>query len=402
MTSDVERLWLEALTSVLDRSHLFQPDELAPAVAAAMSPLGVHTTIYLVDDEQRALRAIPHHDRPVTEPLSVDATVAGRAFAMVHSIPAGGGRGWWVPMVNGTDRLGVIEFAFDEGVDTSDRLLRRRCETMAGLVGHLITVTAPKGDFLFQVRRSRPMSDGAELLSQLLPPLTASCERLTISAILEPRYDVGGDGFDYAIDGPVAHMMIFDGVGHGLKAGLAYTVAVIAIRAARRAGQSLYAQAKAADTVLLEQFGAEARFVTAILAELNMDTGVVRYINAGHPAPLLFRDGTFVRELPGGRRTPLGVQHDDMQLGEEMLQPGDWLLLYTDGISEARDANGDMFGTKRLIEHAERHAADGLPTPETLRRLARAVATHHNGPAVDDATLLLAEWSPDAVRRILP
>jgi hypothetical protein len=48
------------------------------------------------------------------------------------------------------------------------------------------------------------MSNGAELLSQMLPPLTASCERLTISAILEPRYDVGGDGFDYAIDGPHA------------------------------------------------------------------------------------------------------------------------------------------------------------------------------------------------------
>ena len=55
-----------------------------------------------------------------------------------------------------------------------------------------------------------------------------------------------------------------------------------------------------------------------------------------------------------------------------------------------------------LIEHAERHSADNLPTPETLRRLAHAVATHHNGPAVDDATLLLAEWSPAAVRRTLP
>jgi phosphoserine phosphatase RsbU/P len=401
MTSDVERLWLEAFSGVLDRSHLFQPDELAPAVAAAMSRLGIRTTIYFVDEEQRALCAIPHHDRPVTEPLSVDATVPGSVFARVQSMPAGE-RGWWVPMVNGTDRLGVIEFALDPGVDTGD-LLRRRCETMAGLVGHLITVTAPKGDFLYQVRRARPMSNGAELLSQMLPPLTASCERLTISAILEPRYEVGGDGFDYAIDGPHAHMMIFDGVGHGLKAGLAYTVALVAIRAARRAGQGLYAQARAADAALLEQFGAEARFVTAILTELNMDTGVLRYINAGHPAPLLLRDGKFVRELPGGRRTPLGIPRNaDMQIGEQTLQPGDWLLLYTDGIIEARDDDGDMFGTRRLIEHAERHAAASLPTPETLRRLAHAVATHHNGPAVDDATLLLAEWSPAAVRRTLP
>jgi serine phosphatase RsbU (regulator of sigma subunit) len=189
-------------------------------------------------------------------------------------------------------------------------------------------------------------------------------------------------------------MTIFDGVGRGLRAGLAYTVALVAIRAARRAGAGLGQQARAADAALLDQFGAEARFVTAILAELDMDTGALRYINAGHPGPLLLRDGRFVRELPGGRRTPLGIDPPDMQIGEEMLQPGDWLLLYTDGISEARDANGDMFGTRRLIEHAERHAADGLPPPETLRRLAHAVATHHHGPAADDATLLLAEWSP--------
>jgi phosphoserine phosphatase RsbU/P len=52
---------------------------------------------------------------------------------------------------------------------------------MAGLVGHLITVTAPKGDFLVQARRTRPMSVSAELLDRMLPPLTASCEHATAS-----------------------------------------------------------------------------------------------------------------------------------------------------------------------------------------------------------------------------
>jgi serine phosphatase RsbU (regulator of sigma subunit) len=58
-----------------------------------------------------------------------------------------------------------------------------------------------------------------------------------LSAVLEPRYNTGGDGFDYAFDGPVARLMIFDGVGRGLRAGLAFTVAMMAIRAARRAGR---------------------------------------------------------------------------------------------------------------------------------------------------------------------
>ena len=84
------------------------------------------------------------------------------------------------------------------------------------------------------------------------------------------------------------------------------------------------------------------------------------------------------------------------------MEPGDRLLLYTDGITEARNQAGELFGLQRLIDHTERHAAAFLPAAETLRRLAHAVASHHGGPADDDATLLLAEWSPDAAQRGLP
>lgn len=401
MKVKADRLWLDALSDLLNRSHLFQPDELAEAVGLAVSRLGLRSTVYLVDDEQRALHPVPQADRPVPESLDLDGSVPGRVFCLVRSMPVGNGDGWWVPMVNGTDRLGVIEFASAEVVDVHDDLIRQRCEMLAGLVGHLVTVTAPKGDSLYQVRRSQPMSTGAELLSHMLPPLTSSCERLAISAILEPCYDVGGDGFDYAIDGPMARMLILDAVGHGLGAGITCTVAMAAIRAARRAGHGLYAQARAVDAALLEQFS-DARFATSVLAELNMDTGTLRYINAGHPAPLLLRAGRVIRELPAGRRLPLGMDDAGVEVGEETMEPGDRLLLYTDGVTEARDAAGDMFGTQRLIDHTERHAAAGLPAAETLRRLAHAVATHHDGPAVDDATLLLAEWSPAAAHRALP
>jgi hypothetical protein len=366
-----------------------------------MSRLGCRTRIYLVDDEQRALRLIPPAGRTAEEPVPLDRFPLGEVFCLVRTVASDDGSGWWVPVVNGTDRIGVMEFSFAAGVDAGDETLRKRCTTMAGLVGHLITVTEPKGDFLRQARRAQPMSSGAELLSHMLPPLTVSCDRLVLSAILEPRYEIGGDGFDYAIDGPLARMMIFDAVGHGLKAGLACAVALVATRAARRAGQDLYEQARAADAALLEQFS-DARFVTGILAELNMDTGLLRYVNAGHPWPILLRDGTAVRELPDGRRMPLGLNDSRMRIGEEMLEPGDQLLFYTDGVTEARDPDGDMFGVSRLIEQTEHHAAAGLPAPETLRRLAHAVATHHDGPYVDDATLVLAQWSSVDVQRNLP
>jgi sigma-B regulation protein RsbU (phosphoserine phosphatase) len=401
MKPTAEPLWLDALSDLLNRSHLFQPDELADALNTAVSRLGIRTTVYLVDDEQHALHAVPQAGREVPERFGLDDSVPGRVYCQVQSRRTADGGGWWVPMVNGTDRLGVINFAFTDDVDVHDDVTRQRCETLAGLVGHLITVTAPKGDFLYQVRRSRPMSIGAELLSQMLLPLTASCERLTLSAILEPCYDVGGDGFDYAMDGPLARMLVLDAVGRGLKAGTICTVAMAAIRAARRAGRDLQGQALAVDAAILEQFTSGA-FATAVLAELNMDTGVLRYLNAGHPAPLLLRSGHVVRELTAGRRLPLGIDAGTVELGEEMMEPGDRLLLYTDGITEARNPAGELFGIDRLIDHTERHLAAGLPAAETLRRLAHAVATHHDGPATDDATLLLAEWSPAAARRGVP
>jgi serine phosphatase RsbU (regulator of sigma subunit) len=321
----------------------------------------------------------------------------------VESAPAGEGadRRWWTPIVDGTDRVGVLEFAAADSVDTSGPAFLQRCELLAGLVGHLIATTAERGDALDRARRSRPMSTASELLWRLLPPLTSSSDTAVVTAVLEPCYEVGGDGFDYALDDRVAHLVILDAVGRGLRAGLACAVTLAAVRATRNAGGGLYDQARAADAALLEQFD-DSRFATAVLAELDFGTGRLRYLNAGHPAPLLLRNGRMVRELPGGRRMPLGVDDPLVEVAEEMLEPGDRLLLYSDGVTEAPTAGGERFGLPRLVDLVEQHAAAGLPAPETLRRLAHAVIGHQGGPPADDATLLLVEWSPAAALNTVP
>lgn len=402
MTPSAEPAWLDAVQKVLSLSHLWQTDQLADMVGSALAELGIQSTIYQIDHEQQLLRALPTADRPTPEPLGVESTLAGRAFTTVQSLRSGGdGHHWWVPIVNGTDRLGVVDFRLADGTVGEDPQLPGRLEMFAGLIGHLITTTEPRGDHLQRMRRSRPMSTASELLFTVLPPMTASTQRLVVSAVLEPCYEVGGDGYDYALDGSRPQVMVLDAVGRGLKAGLACVVVVSALRAARRIGLDLVEQAEAADTALLEQF-VDARFATAVLAELDVDTGVLRYLNAGHPPPLLLRDGRLIRELTGGRRMPLGISDPEAVLGEETLEPGDRLLIYTDGVTEARAADGQLFGRQRLVEFAERSADAGLPAPETLRRIAREVAAHQDAPPVDDATLLLLEWSRTAVTRVLP
>jgi phosphoserine phosphatase RsbU/P len=398
-------LWRAAVVDLLERTRLAQPDELATAVNQAVRRLGLDMTIYLVDQEQRDLRPLPEPGKPLPEPLSIDGTIAGRAFMTVQAVPSAGGAGrpdrLWLPLLDGTERLGVVEVIVVEPGRGDDAAFAEECSLFAALVGHLVTAKEPYGDRLLRVRRTRRMSEASELLWRLLPPLTFACERMVISAVLEPCYDVGGDGFDYALDGPRAYLAILDTVGHGLPAGLGTAVALSAMRAARRDDDGLYAIARAADAALVRYIG-DARFATAVLAELNLDTGVLRYINAGHPPPLLLRQGKVIRRLDAGRRLPLGLDDPRIEIAEEVLEPGDRLLLFTDGVTEARNHDGEPFGEHRLVDLVERHAAAGLPAAETLRRMCHAALSHYDGPPSDDATLLLLEWAHQAAQRMLP
>jgi phosphoserine phosphatase RsbU/P len=392
-----------ALVDMLQRAHLCQPDELPAEINAAVSRLGLEITVFLVDYEQHRLWPLTERGKPTADALSVDGTLAGRAFASVRTMAAGEAARpdrLWVPMIDGSERLGVAEVVLHEvPPDLAD--LREFCEALVGLVGHLLTVKLPYGDTLEQVRRTQPMTAAAELLLASLPPLTFSCHRLVISAVLEPSYDVGGDAYDYAVDGSLAQFMVLDAMGRGMRAGLTCVVAMAAMRTARRENKGLFATGRAADAALDEHF-ADQRFVTAVLGELEMDTGRLRYINAGHPAPLLLRHGRAVRALTGGRRMPLGLDDSAIEIAEESLEPGDRLLLYTDGVTDARDNAGELFGTVRLVDLAERSAVDELPAPETLRRLAHSVMQHQGGLPTDDATIMLVEWSEKAAERTQP
>jgi serine phosphatase RsbU (regulator of sigma subunit) len=288
----------------------------------------------------------------------------------------------------------------NDDLDPLDRGLRNQCEIFAELAGHLVASKLPYGDTLHQVRRTRPLDPAAELVMTMLPPQTFTCERLVVTATLEPAYSVGGDAYDYAVDADSAKVMILDAMGRGMYAAMTSAVALAAMRSARRDGHGLYSMARAADEVILGQFQ-DGRFVTGFLMDLDLGTGTLRYLNAGHWPAVILRQGKFVRLLDRGRRLPLGMDDPLIEIAEERLEPGDAVLLYTDGITEARDPDGEQFGLHRLTDLAERHAAEGLPAPEKLRRLSHSVIEHLGGPAHDDATLMLLEWSAVAARKTL-
>jgi len=235
----------------------------------------------------------------------------------------------------------------------------------------------------------------AEMQWSLLPPLTFGTSRLVISGLLAPAYEVGGDAFDYAVNGSIAHVAVFDSMGHGLGAAQLAGLAVGAYRNARRAGAPLQEKARLIDEALRNQHGGE-RFVTAVLGRLDLDSGEFTWLSAGHPAPLLLRDHRILKTLEMEPCQPLGLldlaggHPPDVQT--EALQPGDRLLLFTDGVDEARNRDGSFFGMKRLADFVAKQSASGEPTPEVMRRLQRAVLDHQQGRLQDDATTLFVEW----------
>jgi phosphoserine phosphatase RsbU/P len=406
MNAPSTEAWHGLLAELIDVAHFVGPSGLAAIVEDSAARAGVGVTIHLVDHEQEHLRVLSRHlashlDAPVPDPLPVGASVAGRAFMTLVPVPTTGERpGLWMPVVNGTERIGVLEVRLPPGADPAAHGTLAGARLLAGLVGHLITSKTSYGDAIAKARRSRPMTPAAELLWQLLPPLSFATDRFVLAAVLEPCYEVGGDAFDYTVDDGIARFAVYDGVGKGLPAAVTTAVALGASRASRRDGADLAGVADAVDTALKGQF-TDARFVTAVLAEFDLDAGHLRYVGAGHPPPVLLRRGKAVRALAGGRRTPLGVPAPT-PVAEERLEPGDRILFYSDGITEARDARGALFGLERLVDLVERNAADGLAVAETARRISHSVRDHQGGPPSDDATLLLLEWSDDAARRSVP
>jgi hypothetical protein len=363
---------------------------------------------YLVDLQQTMLVPFLDPHGPAVgehaEPLPVDSTLAGRAYQHVEVLSQqqpNGRTTAWLPLLDGTERLGVLAVTVepDRG-DPSSGPVPARLRFFASLVAELITTKTLYGDTIVGLRRRASMGLAAEMQWSLLPPLTFASSEVTVAAALEPAYEVAGDTVDYAVDAGVAQVAIFDGMGHGLQSAQLSVLAVSTYRHARRRGRPLAEAVKDIDDALLLSFSGTS-FTTAVLAELDTGSGVFRWVNAGHPEPLLIRHGRLVKSLHVPPRPPMGIDLRGTQaravptVGVEQLEPGDSVLLYTDGIIEARSPDGSLFGQQRLVDLIVRNMAAGLPAPETMRRVIRALLSHQQGHLNDDATLLLLGWRTD-------
>lgn len=406
-----EPTWLSRVESGMEQllhvSHIASPDELPDMVATAAAVFdGENALICLADLQQRVLvpfqgPSIHNHDES-PQVLGVDSTVAGRAFQQMHLLTQSTNARddenrtrIWLPLIDGTERLGVLGVTLPTPA-LDDEPGMRRLQRFTSVVAELVVTKTLYGDSIVRARRTSQMGLAAEVQWSLLPPLTFVNSAVTLAGGLEPAYEVAGDSLDYAIDAGVARFAVFDGMGHGIVSAQLISLVIAAYRNARRAGQPLGETAAHIEAAVNDVFRVES-FATGLLCELDTTTGVLTWISAGHHEPLLLRDGRLVRALAVEPMLPLGLNRDlsrtgSTVVGNEHLQPGDMLLLYTDGVIEARSPDGEFFGQERLVDLVTRNLAAGRPAPETMRRVTHALLDHQAGDLDDDATLLIVEW----------
>lgn len=231
----------------------------------------------------------------------------------------------------------------------------------------------------------------ANVQRSLLPVNLPEDNNFSIDAYLEPAHVVGGDFYDVVrIDNEHLGLLVADVADKGIHAAMSMAVTRTLFFTESRRTRSPAQVARSVHRYIMDVMPTNDIFITAFYGVLHCPTGQLTYVRAGHEKPLLFRPGQPVDTLVSKGRF-LGMM-DELDIKEYtfQLQPGDRLMLYSDGVSDATNSTGDMFGCSRLKECLERNG--NLPARKIVHQIVKTTATWSQGTAqFDDLTLLVVE-----------
>ena len=233
----------------------------------------------------------------------------------------------------------------------------------------------------------RELSEALKIQQRLLRQQMPQIDGWELAVSWQPASGVGGDCFDMIRLGDTRlAISIADVVGKGIPAALLMSNLQAAVRAFASEAVEPQALCHQVNRILCGNI-AEGRFISFFYSVLDAPTGVMTYTNAGHYLPMLVRaDGAVERLGAGG--PVLGVLSDaEYEQAHVGIGPGDRLVMFTDGLTEARSAADEEFGEERLLDAAVAHRACSAPALQA--RLADSVATFTGGRLQDDATLIV-------------
>ena len=244
-------------------------------------------------------------------------------------------------------------------------------------------------------RLEREQQVASEIQQRFLPAAAPHIEGYELQGISFPCYEIGGDYYDF-IQRDNGNMVVAlgDVSGKGTAAALLMSSLHAAIHAQADTHDSIVSTIQAVNKYLTESIPPN-RFVTLFYAELNPELGRLTFLNAGHNPPLIVHAGGTMEQLASGG-LPLGIMADaEFREGRTQLLPGDVLVIYSDGVSEAVNPTGEEFGPTRLYEVVARNldaSASGIRD-----RIESALTKFCQGtPAADDITLVIVKRLAEA------
>jgi serine phosphatase RsbU (regulator of sigma subunit) len=286
-----------------------------------------------------------------------------------------------VPVTDRGDAIGLLELVLARYPSVAEV---EDIASAAHALAYVVIAARRHTDVFEWGQRSSPFALAAEIQRRLLPAsYTCEAGQFTLAGWLEPASSVGGDTFDYTLDRDHLQVSITDAVGHQVAAALLATLLVGGLRNGRRKGLDLGEQARYANDSLAEN-AAPGQFVTGQLMRIDLQTGTAAIINAGHPFPLRLRNGR-VEEVELRIEAPFGVlPGKTFDVQSFPLEPGDRIVLLTDGMQERNAINLDVAAA--LADTADLHPR------EVVHALGAAVLDATGGDLRDDATMVCLDW----------
>ncbi|MFE2143476.1 PP2C family protein-serine/threonine phosphatase [Streptomyces sp. NPDC059456] len=342
-------------------------------------------------------RLQPVTDRPFTaESVSAYNGPEGRAFGSQepYVVAREGGVTVHLPVSVRGDRLGVLSVGFAAGAYAPDALAPLR--DVADALAHEILVADRDTDFFLQARRAKRLTLAAEMQWQLLPGRSCSRPEYDLGAQLEPAYAIYGDSFDWSASADHLTLTVNNGMGEGIDAALLTSLAVSALRNARRAGLGLVDQASLADQAVYGQYQGRLH-LPMLLLRFDLDTGEAEVIDAGSPRLWRLRAGA-VEQVGLEAQLPLGMFEDTVYTCQRFrVLPGDRLFFLSDGVYDVLSPAGEPYSLYALSRAVMNTRL--VPPSQVPRAFLEELAGHRGGiEAADDAMVVCLDWHgrPDA------
>lgn len=295
-----------------------------------------------------------------------------------------------VPLGVGENVFGIVyaDSPIAEGRFTEDHL--KVLTTLASVAAIRVENTRLLEEQMERERMEHELQLASEIQQRFLPTTAPHLAGYELQGISFPCYEIGGDYYDF-IERDDRRMVIAlgDVSGKGTAAALLMSSLHAAVHAQASSNNSLVDSIGEVNRYLAENTPTN-RFVTLFYAELDQQTGSLAFLNAGHNPPIIAHAAGTVEHLASGG-FPLGIMPETFyREGHTQLQPGDVLVAYSDGVSEAQNPSGEEFGAQRLYEVIARNmdaSAAGIRD-----RIEAALSKWAQGtPAADDITLVIVK-----------